>query len=139
MRNFATFTLSPILLFTCASSVLAQNPHGFSDAQNLKQHYSVQSGFVGSVFGAVSTVSQLKAMRDDARTYVEGYILRHLRSDHYEFRDNTGSIDLEIDDKYWHGQVVTPKDKVRLLVEVDDDILHKEYEVKAPVVIIGTE
>lgn len=83
----------------------------------------------------VST-AQLKSLPDDAYAIIEGSIVRNIRGDHYEFKDASGTIDVEIDHKYWNGQTITPNNIVRLTVEVDKDLMKTEYDVKKPIEIL---
>ena len=96
-------------------------------------------GFVDPNRSNEGTVAQLKRLPDNASLVVKGNIIRQVRGDVYEFRDNTGSVEIEIDNKYWNGQNVTSKETVRLLIEVDKDVMDTDYDVKAPVEILGVD
>ena len=74
-------------------------------------------GFTGPGATQEGTVAQLKTLPD-------------------EFKDATGTVELEIDRKYWNGQNVKPENTVKLVVEVDKDLLKTEYEVDAPVEVL---
>lgn len=100
------------------------------------QAIAQSGGFVDPNRYNEGTVTQLKRLPDDASLVVKGNIVRQIRGDLYEFKDNTGSIEIEIDNKYWEGQNVTSKDTVRLLIEVDKDVLDTDYDVKAPVEVL---
>ena len=78
----------------------------------------------------VSTVEEAKTMRDDAWVVLHGHIESHIRSDYYVFRDDTGSITVEIDDDEWHGQTVGPQDRVEIAGEVDIDFGSIKIEVE---------
>ena len=39
----------------------------------------------------------------------------------YQFRDNTGTITVDIDDELWHGKPISAKTPVTLIGEVDID------------------
>lgn len=80
----------------------------------------VGGGFTGPG-PAVATVQEAAKRPDDARVILEGYIVRSLGGDLYEFNDDTGTITVEISDYLWKGQVVSPKSKVRLEGEVERD------------------
>ncbi len=82
------------------------------------------------------TVAQLKTLPDDAHMILKGNIVRNVQGDKYEFKDATGTVELEIDRKYWNGQNVKPENTVKLVVEVDKDLLKTEYEVDAPVEVL---
>jgi uncharacterized protein (TIGR00156 family) len=80
--------------------------------------------------GRVHRVAEVIELPDDTRVVLQGYLLDdRIRSDHYTFRDDTGSITVEIDDHEWRGLTVTPADKVEIRGEVDRDLLTIEVEV----------
>lgn len=93
-------------------------------------------GFTGPGATQVGTVAQLKTLPDDAHLILKGNIVRNVQGDKYEFKDATGTVELEIDRKYWNGQNVKPENTVKLVVEVDKDLLKTEYEVDAPVEVL---
>ncbi len=68
---------------------------------------SPKGGFVATA-QAVTTVVQAKELPDDA---LEGHIVKQIGKELYEFKDSTGSIAVDIDDRRWRGQVVTPETK----------------------------
>ncbi|MGK3143585.1 YgiW/YdeI family stress tolerance OB fold protein [Pantoea sp. C2G6] len=88
-----------------------------------------QGGFKGPVPGVVS-VAQAKTLRDDAWVVLEGNIIRQVGHELYEFKDASGVINVDIDDKRWMGQSLSPADKVRLEGEVDKDWNSVEIDVK---------
>lgn len=71
---------------------------------------------------AVTTsVKQALVSKDDTKVKLQGYIVKATGDEKYEFRDNTGSITVEIDDELWKGKAISPKTKVTLVGEVDVD------------------
>lgn len=99
---------------------------GFASAEG--QGYS-QGGFKGPTPG-VASVAQVKTLRDDAWVVLEGNIIRQVGHELYEFKDATGTIYVDIDDKRWRGQSLSPTDKVRIEGEVDKDWNSVEIDVK---------
>lgn len=79
---------------------------------------AVNGGFVGPTIN-VSTVEQVKAMRDDTKVTMQGNIDSHLGGEDYLFRDKTGTIKVEIDHEEWNGQQISPTDIVEIRGEVD--------------------
>lgn len=78
--------------------------------------------FVGP--GATSSKTTIKAIdgvKDDTRVTLEGYIIKQIKSEHYTFKDNTGEIEVEIDDKNLRGMLVTPETKIRIVGDVDKE------------------
>ena len=89
-----------------------------------------RGGFVGGA-ETISTVKQVKEMRDDVPVILQGKILQRMGGEKYLFEDTTGSITVEIDDDDWRGQTVTPNDTVKLYGEVDAGIFKTEIDVEA--------
>ena len=67
----------------------------------------------------VVTVSQVAKLADETGVTLTGQISKHLQSDHYEFKDSSGSISVEIDDDIWRQAGLKVGDHVRLVGEVD--------------------
>ena len=100
-----------------ASAALAKGPAG---------GYTEGGGYTGPG-PALSTVSQAKEMRDDTP------VIRHLGDERYVFKDNTGTVNVEIDHKRWRGQSVGPNDLVEISGEVEKDWTELEIDVKSVV------
>ncbi|GGD32383.1 YgiW/YdeI family stress tolerance OB fold protein [Franconibacter pulveris 1160] len=109
-----------------AAPAIAQKG-GFSGPDNTTA--AAKGGFVGPD-AASTTVEQAKSLRDDAWVALEGNIVRKIGKELYEFRDASGSVNVEIDDHVWNGVTVTPNDKVRIEGEVDKDWNSVEIDVK---------
>lgn len=90
---------------------------------------STSGGFRGPSI-EVSTVAAAKEMRDDQRVVLRGYIVKSLGDELYLFKDDTGTINVDIDGKRWKGQVITPEDLVEIRGEVDKDWHSIEIDVK---------
>ncbi|HEO9044206.1 TPA: YgiW/YdeI family stress tolerance OB fold protein [Enterobacter kobei] len=118
-------TLLTVLLTGLSLSAFAQEQGFIAPAG---QTYS-QGGFSGPKPG-LSSVAQAKSFRDDSWVILEGNIIQQVGHELYEFRDATGSINVEIDDKYWMGQTVAPTTKVRIEGEIDKDWNSVEVDVK---------
>lgn len=82
----------------------------------------------GLVSGVIS-VAQAKTFRNDAWVVLEGNVVRQVGKELYEFRDSSGTINVDISDKYWMGQNISPNDKVRIEGEVDKDWNSVEIDV----------
>ncbi len=72
-----------------------------------------------SARGAETTVEAARGARVDSYVTVTGRIVSHLREDYYLFRDATGEIRVEIEDRVWAGRPVSAETDVRLRAEVD--------------------
>ncbi|AOM39488.1 YgiW/YdeI family stress tolerance OB fold protein [Xenorhabdus hominickii] len=118
-------TLSAIIIGTLSFGALAQQG-GFISPNNTDY---TQGGFKGPTSDLIS-VSQAKSLRDDAWIILEGNIVKQAGHELYEFRDSSGIVYVDIDDKRWLGQTVTPTDKVRIEGEVDKDWNSVKIDVK---------
>ena len=98
------------LLLTALLAVSATASAGFSE-----------NGQAAASQNAVTRVSALRSVPDDSYVTLEGYI----------FRDASGRIEVEIDDDVWRGLNVTPRDKVRLEAEIDQEWRRTEVDVKS--------
>ncbi|ENX32351.1 TIGR00156 family protein [Acinetobacter colistiniresistens] len=67
----------------------------------------------------VVTVSQVAKLADETGVTLTGQITKRLQSDHYEFKDRSGTISVEIDDDLWRQAGLKVGDHVRLVGEVD--------------------
>lgn len=87
-----------------------------------------QGGFIGATVSRITTI-EAKKLSDDAPVVLEGNIVKHLGSDKYMFKDETGEVVVEIKSKKWNGVTVGEDDKVILYGEVDKDWNSFEVEV----------
>ncbi|WP_130804024.1 NirD/YgiW/YdeI family stress tolerance protein [Acinetobacter ihumii] len=67
----------------------------------------------------IATVQQVAKMQDETGVTLTGQITKHIKSDHYQFKDRSGTIDVEIDDDIWRAAGLKIGDHVRLVGEVD--------------------
>lgn len=79
----------------------------------------------------VQTVAAIKQMDDNAWFTLEGHIVKQVREEKYMFRDQSGEIEVEIDNDKWKGRKVDPGTKVRIAGKVEKEWLRSmEVEVK---------
>ena len=114
--------LALALVFGAGQALAASDRGGY-------QGGTAAGGFTGPG-PKVSTVEQAKSARDDTWVTLRGYIFESLGGEEYLFRDDTGTIKVEIDGKRWQGQSIGPDDMVEIHGEVDSDLLKVEIEVK---------
>ena len=67
----------------------------------------------------VVSVQEVKGMADDSPVIVRGYLVEQNGENSYLFRDNSGTINLEIEEDDWNGQTFVPTDFVEVWGEVD--------------------
>jgi uncharacterized protein (TIGR00156 family) len=68
-----------------------------------------------------TTVKQALTLKDDTKVQLKGYVVKAVGDEKYQFRDNTGTITVDIDDELWHGKPISAKTPVTLIGEVDID------------------
>lgn len=67
------------------------------------------------------TVKQALSLKDDNKVQLKGYVVKAIGDEKYQFRDNTGTITVDIDDDLWNGKAVSAKTPVTLIGDVDID------------------
>lgn len=83
-----------------------------------------QAQYVNDNANVVMTVKQMKDnAKDDQLVVLEGYLVNQVKHEKYEFKDATGTVVVEIDDKIFAGQRVDSKTKVRLEGEFEKDFI----------------
>lgn len=110
-------------LLTVSSLAVAQG--GFqSNASN-------NNGGFGGFGGAITTVKAAKEAREDSLVAIEGSIVKHIREDHFLFRDLAGNeINIDVDDDAWNGQTIQPNDRIVIQGKVDKNFSSTEIEVE---------
>ncbi|HSD70501.1 MAG TPA: NirD/YgiW/YdeI family stress tolerance protein [Woeseiaceae bacterium] len=86
-------------------------------------------GFKGPDNRQVVMAAEVADLPDDAEVRLTGYVVRNIGDETYEFRDDTGTIIVEIDDEDWKGLEVTPEQRVEITGEVDQERQKTELEV----------
>jgi uncharacterized protein (TIGR00156 family) len=77
------------------------------------------------------TAAEAMGLPDDSPVHLVGYITQSLGDERYEFRDDTGTLVVEIDDDDWDGVEVTPDVRVELSGEVDYEGRQIEIDVES--------
>ena len=76
------------------------------------------------------TVAEARELADDTKVVLEGLIIKDLGGEMYLFRDDTGDIYLEIDDRVWKKRVMDPEQLVKVYGEIDRDDGSVKVDVK---------
>ncbi|WP_323078962.1 YgiW/YdeI family stress tolerance OB fold protein [Klebsiella quasipneumoniae] len=128
MKKIAAMTAIVALV---SMPVLATGQGGYTGPSATTQASSTTQGggFTGPS-GAVSTVTNVKSLRDDTWVTLRGKITERVSDDLYKFQDASGVINVEIDHKRWNGVTVGPQDTVEIQGEVDKDWNSVEIDVK---------
>ena len=106
--------------FAAVSAASMANPAAKAPAPAAPEHAGHQA-VNHMAFAQAVTVKQALTLKDDSKVELKGHVVKALGDEKYEFRDSTGSITVEIDDKLWHGKKVSAKTPVTLSGEVDID------------------
>ena len=77
----------------------------------------------------ITTVAAALQAKDDTRVVLEGNITQQLDSERYIFQDDTGTINVEIDDEDMPMGGINEKSRVRLTGEVDKGLTSLEVDV----------
>jgi len=85
---------------------------------------TAQSGYTGpGAVASVTTVAAALQAADDTPVVLTGHISKQLRKKHYEFKDESGTIEVEIGSGKWPQQAVSETTQVRLYGKVE----HKKW------------
>lgn len=93
-----------------------------------------QGGFKGPSISE-TTVAKAKDLSDDTWVILTGKITKKIGDELYVFEDSTGGINVDIDNKRWRGQTVTPDNTVRIEGKVDKEWTSTEIDVKQITII----
>ncbi|MDR3104189.1 MAG: YgiW/YdeI family stress tolerance OB fold protein [Yokenella regensburgei] len=119
-------TLLALTTAMITTSALAQDG-GFSGPG--AQSTTTQGGFVAPV-SSVTTATNARTLADDTWVTLKGNIEQRTGDEAYLFRDKSGSIRLDIDDKRWNGLTLSPQDTVEIQGKVDKDLNDVKIDVK---------
>lgn len=116
MKRSLTFSSAAALSLAALATAADADAQGggFSGPDNLQQ----------------VTVAEALQLPDDTNVKLQGYIVRALGDEKYEFRDDSGTIVVEIDDDDWGGVDATPDIQVELTGEIDAERNGNELEAE---------
>lgn len=92
---------------------------------------ALATGYTGP--GAVTQVTTVAAAldaADDTPVVLQGQIVKRLQDELYEFKDASGTINVEIDDEHWPAQAISEIALVKITGEVDRDLTSREIDVE---------
>ncbi len=91
---------------------------------------ALAAGYTGPGAQPVTTVAAAKEAADDTPIVLQGFVTRKIdNDDKYEFRDNIGTITIEIDDEDLPPTPFDDKTKVKLTGEVEKHLMNREVDV----------
>ncbi|WP_439235100.1 YgiW/YdeI family stress tolerance OB fold protein [Lonepinella koalarum] len=86
-----------------------------------KANDNLKGGFSGGYSGTQTTVAQALKAKDDTQVILTGYITRQIDHDEFLFKDSTGEIKIEVEDRAWNGLNISPNDKITIQGKVDQE------------------
>ncbi len=69
----------------------------------------------------VSKISDVKAMPDDTEVVIQGVIVQSLGDENYLVKDDSGTVNIEIDEDLVQGNTITPEAEVLITATVDQE------------------
>ena len=81
------------------------------------QMYHDKGGFMPSK--EPTKVVDAETWLDDQVVLLEGKIVKQVGKKDFIFKDDSGELTIEVERKAWHGETVTPNDKVKVIAEVE--------------------
>ena len=106
-------------VFGLSANVLANVNHN---------NQSAGGGFASQTAQVVS-VSNANNQPDDSRVIIEGFIIRNISHNLYEFKDDSGINRVKIDKDKWNGLIVSPDTKIRIEGRIDNHLI--DHEINA--------
>lgn len=124
MKSYFT-ALAFIAFSSITSTAMAENI--------ISPQSTVGGGFSGpvSAINTVQSVLDVGIFSDDQPVALTGYITQALGGEMYQFQDETGTINVEIDAEDWQGQIVKPTTKVVIMGEIDKEFTHTTIDVSS--------
>ncbi len=90
----------------------------YSFGASMGQNKSM-GGYTGATQNSFTLAKDVKNLRDNQYITLKGYIISKTGNEKYMFKDDSGTIQVEIDDEYWNGLNVNENDLVILEGEVE--------------------
>lgn len=103
-----------ILTFALLLSISAMA----SAKESMCDKMKIEGGYIASQ-ADISTVNKAQTMEDDSYVTLQGQIEKRVKKDKYQFKDQTGTMMVEINKKIWKGQVISADDTVQITGEID--------------------
>lgn len=95
------------MLAICGIALLSSNAMAANTAKNTTK--------------PVSKISDVKAMPDDTEVVIQGVIVQSLGDENYLVKDDSGTVNIEIDEDLVQGNTITPEAEVLITATVDQD------------------
>lgn len=91
---------------------------------------ALAAGYTGPGAQPVTTVAAANEAADDTPVQLQGFVTKKINNDDkYEFKDDTGTITVEIDNEDLPATPFNDKTKVKLTGEVEKNLMSREVDV----------
>ena len=107
MKKLLMLTVAAMFITTIDASA-ANEKGGFQNDNNMQ----------------MVTVSEIEKLNDGDYIVMQGTNLEKTGNETYNFKDNTGTIIIEIDNDEWAGITVTPNDIIIIEGEIDKNMMN---------------
>ncbi len=101
----------------------------FNAMANYNGNHQANSGGFVSQSTSVTSVSNVDNRPNDSTIIIEGFIVRNITHNVYEFKDDSGSIRVKIDNDKWNGLNISSDTKIRIEGRVDNHLVQDEINV----------
>ena len=88
-------------------------------------------GYIGAKDIKYTLAKDVKNLKDNEYITLKGYIISKVGNEEYTFKDESGTVLIEIDDEDWGGINVGSSDKVILEGEVDREWNSIKVDIKS--------
>ncbi len=92
---------------------------------------SQKGGYIGAKDIKYTLAKDVKNLKDNEYITLKGYIISKVGNEEYTFKDESGTVLIEIDDEDWGGINVGSSDKVILEGEVDREWNSIKVDIKS--------
>ncbi|UVC30898.1 YgiW/YdeI family stress tolerance OB fold protein [Pantoea sp. SOD02] len=104
--------LASLLMLLSVGASAAQG--GFEAGESAPPQSKQDAGYKGSEDTGQTPISRIRDFRQGGYVTLEGYIVKKLKDESYEFRDNTGTITLDAKAEAFKGKTYKADDKIRV-------------------------
>ncbi|HEK2896875.1 NirD/YgiW/YdeI family stress tolerance protein [Proteus terrae] len=101
----------------------------FNAMANYNENHQANSGGFISQSTSVTSISNVDNLPNNSTIIIEGFIVRNINHNVYEFKDDSGSIRVKIDNDKWNGLNVSSDTKIRIEGRVDNHLVQDEINV----------
>lgn len=101
-----------LFLFSCFSVSAAEG--GYEAGKAAPDQQNPDAGYKGSEDTQETRVSQIRDFRQNGYVTLEGYIVKKVKGNTYQFRDPTGTINIMAQNNTFKGKTYSAEDLVRV-------------------------